>query len=380
MKWLVVLVIAWLAGTAHAYPHYQFSSDSNRCGMCHVAPTGGGPLTQWGREEFGETLARGGNGNFLHGAIELPDWFAVGGDLRFAALANDTGSPEGTELAAFPMQAELSLGVASGAWSTSVTVGLRGRIRSGAPTSPMSTASSVESATLTDYVISREHTIQWKSEEGGAYVRAGRFAAPHGLRLADHSTYVRRYLGYNLFEETYGIGGGWIGDSLEVHATAFVADPLQYAGREEVGGAAMVEWMPTDTIAVGASTRGGVTSEDVRVSAGAHGKLWFAPGKLLLQAQVDGVRQELRDVGGDRWQLVGYAGPVWIPMRGVYTGLAYQIFDEDVAVRAVTRQAADAWISVLPRAHVELVLSGRAQRLGPHERAYNTMLQVHYNL
>lgn len=189
----VALLVLAAPSLAHAYPHFQLSSGSAQCSQCHVAPAGGGLLTEWGQAELGETLAGGGDGRFLHGAISLPGWLQLGGDVRVAALANDTGSPEGAELAVFPMQLDLAMRVVSGAWSASATVGARGRVR---------TAGS-DDASLASYFISREHYAMWRPEAQGPYARIGRFAAPYGLRLADHTAYVRRYLGFNLLEETY---------------------------------------------------------------------------------------------------------------------------------------------------------------------------------
>ena len=65
---------------------------------------------------------------------------------------------------------------------------------------------------------------------------------------------------------------------------------------------------------------------------------------------------------------------------GSTPALGYQAFAEDVQVHGVTRQAADAWLVVFPRAHVEVMASGRAQRIGPTEHAYLALLQLHYSL
>ncbi|HSK03963.1 MAG TPA: hypothetical protein VK932_22070 [Kofleriaceae bacterium] len=368
---LALLALVVLAGEARAYPHFQLSSGSATCSQCHVGPAGGGLLTPWGQDEHGDTVARGGDGRFLHGAIELPGWLQLGGNLRFAALANDTGDSEGTELAAFPMQVDLAARVARGAWSAVAVAGLRGVVRSGGE---------ARSPSLASYAISREHYVMWRPAEQGAYARAGRFAAPYGLRLVDHTAYVRRYLGFNLLEETYGVSGGWLGDAWEVHATAFASDPLQGSPRREVGGAALFEARPAHTAVVGASARVAAGEADTRLQAGAHGKLWLEGARLLLQAEVHGVRQAFDTAGGDRWQLAAYAGPVVVPARGLYAGAAYQVFTEDVEIRGVVRQAVEAWLAVLPRAHLEVMATARAQRIGPAERAYLGMLQVHYAL
>jgi hypothetical protein len=377
---LVSLVLLASAGSALAYPHFQISSGSARCSQCHVGPAGGGLLTPWGQDELGDTLARGGDGRFLHGAIALPGWLQLGGAVRLAALANDVGGSGGAELAAFPMQLDLAARVGQGAWSVAVVVGARGVTRSGAPDSADNPGSEAEAASLASYLISREHYVMWRPAEQGSYVRVGRFAAPYGLRLVDHTAYVRRYLGFNLLEETYGLGGGWIGDAWEVHATAFASDPLQGTARRELGGAALFEAQASAILTLGASARVAAGDADTRLQLGAHGKLWLDGPRLLLQAEVHGVRQTFDAGAGDRWQLAAYAGPVYIPARGLYAGVAYQVFTEDVGVRGVTRHSADGWISVLPRAHVEVMVSGRAQRIGPSEHALLGMLQLHYAL
>jgi hypothetical protein len=374
-----MIVLVGAPSSALAYPFFQFTSGSSRCAQCHVSPAGGGILASWGREEASDAISGGGDGAFLHGAITLPDALLLGGDLRVAALANETGGTEGTELAAFPMQADLTAAVKLGdAWTIVGVIGARGRVRSGAPDAMTSDASDVSAPSIGSYVISREHYVMWRPDEAeGIYVRGGRFSAPYGLRLADHTAYVRRYLGYNLQDETYGLGVGWMGSTFEVHASGFAYDPLQGAAREELGGALLVEGQG-DYFALGVSARASVAPTSTRLQAGVHGKMTLGES-LLAQFEVDGVR-ELFDGPGDRTQLAAYAGPVWIPRQGVYAGLAYQAFAEDLRVQSVLRQGVDGFVSYFPIAHVEIMASTRAQRIGPHEHALNAMLQLHYYL
>ena len=72
------------AGRADAYPQFQFSSGTNRCSQCHYSPAGGGLITQWGRDESGDTISLGGDGGLLHGAWSPPSWLALGADIRLA--------------------------------------------------------------------------------------------------------------------------------------------------------------------------------------------------------------------------------------------------------------------------------------------------------
>jgi hypothetical protein len=379
MRTLVVFIVLAVAQVANAYPHFQVSSGSVRCAQCHISPAGGGLLTAWGQEESADALTGGGDGRFLHGLVTLPESLQLGGDLRVAALANDVGSTEGIELAAFPMQADFAAAVKTGALTVVAVVGARGRVRSGAPDAPASTASRVSAPSLFDYLISREHYVMYRPDEAdGIYVRAGRFAAPYGLRLADHTAYIRRYLGYNLLDETYSAGVGYLASSIEVHATGFVYDPLQGAARKEAGGAILVEAQPGDGV-LGASARASVAPTSTRLQAGVHAKYYLDAPKLLLQGELDTVR-EIFDGGVSRNQLAAYVGPVFTPTKGLYTGVAYQAFAEDLAVYSVLRQGVDAWASYLPRTHIEIMANVRAQRIGPREHAYLAMLQLHYYL
>lgn len=356
-----------------AYPHFQLSSETATCNACHHAPAGGGLLTDWGHDSSAEIVSGGGNGELLHGLVKMPRWLTVGGDFRLAGLANDAGPTTGTQLAAFPMQADLTARAGlDNLWGLA-TVGYRGSAR----TPPEERFSSAMA--LLNSFVSREHYVLWKPN-GDTYVRAGRFFAPFGLRLADHTAYVRRYLGYNVLEETYGLSGGRVNDTWEVHATAFAPDPFRTPARAEAGGALLAEVRPGPA-AIGLSARAGFGSAQRRLTAGLHGKLWLAKRNLLWMLEVDGTRESFTSAAGaDRWQLAAYTGPVWVPLRGVYAGAAYELFDEDFAVRGTERHALGAWVSYLPWAHVEVMLSARAQLVGTSDRAWNTLLQLHYYL
>src|SRR5438270_13602228 len=100
MRRLLLCLLVAAIGTfafargAAAYPQFQFSSGTNKCGQCHFAPAGGGLLSSWGRSESGDTISMGGEGAFLHGAVKLPSWLALGFDLRFAGTRSDDGGQE----------------------------------------------------------------------------------------------------------------------------------------------------------------------------------------------------------------------------------------------------------------------------------------------
>lgn len=360
-------------GSAQAYPYFQTSSGTDTCGMCHVSPAGGGPLSEWGRGETGDTLALGGNGAFLHGLVELPGWFDLGGDVRLASLVNDTGNTDGAEIAVFPMQLELGVRASSGAWNLIASAGVLGAVRD-APAEMTATAPQREPL---PWLMSREHYVMWRPGDVGAYVRAGRFSPPYGLRLADHTTYVRRQLGFGLYEEPYAVSAGHLGEAWDVHVTAFASDRWRWAPRQEVGGAVMVERRLGRLVGT-VNGRAAHGEGQTRAMVGLTAKLWRERTSILWMAEVDAGWHWMP--GLDRPQLTAYEGIVWFPVRGLSIGTAYQRHDEDVGRADDTRHAADVWFTLMPRAHVEVGVSSRYQWIGPEGRAAMAMLQVHYFL
>lgn len=366
---VVGATLAVSRGPAAAYPHFQLTSGTDTCGACHVAPSGGGPLSEWGRGEVGDTLARGGDGGFLHGLVTLPAWLDVTGDLRLAALVNDTGDPGGAERALFPMQAELAVHAARGAWHLVVDAGVLGAIRrseamtGGGPAAP--------------WLVSSAHYVMWRPAERGAYARVGKLAVPYGLRLADHTTYVRRQLGLGLYQEPYALSAGYLGGRWDVHVTALVADPWRGPPGREVGGAALIERRAGPWVVSGSALVTDAVDER-RARLGAAAARWLAPASLYALAEVDGGWQRVPTV--DRAQVTAYAGLAWLPTRGVVVGGAYQLDDVELGRAGDTRHALDLWSTFMPIAHVELGLSGRYQWIGPGARAAMALLQVHYSL
>ncbi len=351
--WLVVLLLVGARGVAAAYPQYQFSSGTERCADCHVAPAGAGVLTEWGRGEMGETLAMGGDGRLLH-AIDQPDWLAIGGGVRLAGLLSETGADNGARQALFPMQLEAAARAGTAAVSATVVVGV-----------------------LPDRtVFSREHFVTHQHDDGEWQVRAGRFAAPFGLRLADHTAYVRRYTGYGLYEETYGVGASHLGDRHDLHVTAFVTDPLQWSV-ERAAGAALLYERRSPGRALRGSARASAGERELRGLAGVSGTLWLDGPRLALLGELDGGWQVLRAAGEGRPTATAYLGPTWFPRRGVNLSVAAELHAEDLRLPEANRYAGSAALSVMPWAHVELAASARYQRIGTADHATTALLQVH---
>ncbi|HVZ86114.1 MAG TPA: hypothetical protein VHG72_04050 [Polyangia bacterium] len=379
------LTAACFERRAVAYPQFQFSSGTTRCSQCHYSPAGGGLITSWGRDQAGDTISLGGDGSFAHGAVALPSWLALGVDLRMAATRNDVGGPESPEYDVFPMQADLYSRVA---FSDQLSLYVEGGVR-GDTGREESVNSQFES--VVDRLISNEHYLMWRQGGTGAYVRLGRFFAPFGLRFAEHIFYVQRYTGYDLYNETYTLSCGYIGDDTEIHLSAFVPppesfpNPLQSVGVRESGGAAYGEHRFSGMAALALQARLGVGPEATRYEGGAVGKLWLDQAKVLVLGEADFIRQQIKAAAAGENQFVSFVGPTFFPTHGLMAGVAYERYQEDLAVAATAHNAFDLEVNLFPWAHLELLALARYQFFGSAARSDGAsaslyMLQIHYYL
>lgn len=364
MRLAFVVLALLVAAPAGAYPQFQLTSATDRCIACHLSPAGGGLLNDYGRDEAGDTISRGGDGRFLHGAWTPPSWIAIGGDFRGAAGVK-LRDPE-TEGLLFPMQAELYTRVQAHGLSLYLAAGLRGSAREPSPP-------------LVERLASREHYVMYERDDW--YVRAGRFFPIYGLRSQDHTAYVRRYLGFHTLEEPYGLAGGYFASSWEAHVSAFVPRPVDVlgAGVPAKGLAASYERrILDDTAAFALQTRTAVAGT-TRVALGAIGKRWFRQADVLLLGELD-LQRESGDGVPAHYQLAGYLGASTTLARGVLGGVAVQRWQPDVAL-PTARDAVELNLQYFPRAHLELHLLVRATGQGDYDRpGLLSFLQVHYYL
>lgn len=379
---LLAGVGAWIlagglcAGVAQAYPQWQFSAGVTRCDSCHYAPAGGGLLTSYGRDESADTLSTfTGDGAFLYGSIKTPSWLAIGGDLRGAFVSQDIGDPSGTSTAFFPMQADLEARLYLGLnFSVYGVGGLRGQVRQNSDLVPEQNYQPISDSRF----ISREHWLQWKYQ--GWYVRGGRFYAPFGLRLAEHVTYIRRDLGFDLLEESYNISGGFIGQQWELHLTAFAPDFVRHMGSEESGGVAYFERrLPNEQGAVAVQGRFASGPGISRLTGGVVGKYYVEAVKTLFMVEADVVHLMPNGTSTSN-QFVGLAGISVLPARGMIITALGERNQEDVRVSNTSWDALTGILGWFPAPHSELQLMGRLQRAEGEAAAKTVLLQIHYYL
>src|SRR5436190_6515955 len=90
VRWLWPLLL-W-GNQALAFPEMIRHGYVN-CTTCHVSPSGGGTLTEYGRElskEVLSTWSKEGEANMAYGLVKPPEWLLFGGDYRSVYVYRDT--------------------------------------------------------------------------------------------------------------------------------------------------------------------------------------------------------------------------------------------------------------------------------------------------
>ena len=206
---------------ASAYPYFVGLRQVN-CAECHYSPTGGGLINAWGRSSRGVTL--GGDDDWsLH--TDAQGRSATGEpklqlDFGLDARAAGVATIDGGTTAFFPMLLELQGVAAYGPVLVYGSVTPRKGTPGGSP-----------------YLIfSREHWVSLRLASQVA-VRAGRITLPFGIRIPDHTQYVREDFGFDPWGQSYALELDVYRDDFTVSAAAFAGDLLWTpADRQERGG------------------------------------------------------------------------------------------------------------------------------------------------
>ncbi|HEY4158266.1 MAG TPA: hypothetical protein VGM29_09220 [Polyangiaceae bacterium] len=121
---------------------------------------------------------------FLWGLITPPDWLLLGGSYRHLTLY-EFGSKR---FATFPMQADLYGQLVLGGFRAGGSIGAI-RVPEG---SPYARAAQVTRNQGDQWnLLSRTHYIGYEFEDGEYFLRAGRLNLPFGIRIPEHTMWVR---------------------------------------------------------------------------------------------------------------------------------------------------------------------------------------------
>lgn len=248
---IAVMGLLLTSRTAGAYP-WMIRHDYTGCAMCHMDPTGAGVLTAYGRAQ-GDLLLRmrygqateepGPSAGFAWGLVQPPEWFLPSGSFRDLLLATKVGS-SGFTTTNIVMQADLRLGVATAngfrAYGSIGTVSSNG-----------------SGASLAGSVVSREHWLGWAFGSDQQFLlRAGRIDLPYGIRMIDHTLFVRVATRTDLNDtQQHGVAFAYASDFVRGELMAIAGNyQLSPDAYRERGYSGYLELTPLGWLAVGGSS------------------------------------------------------------------------------------------------------------------------------
>lgn len=197
LAFAVLSFMSFLSFDAQAYPDLIRHNYVN-CTACHVSPTGGGAMTEYGRAMSHELLSAWGSereASFLNGIVkqeQLPKWLIAGGDVRYLQTFRD--SPTRQSARSMWMQTDIELGAKTEKFGATAAFG--------------------------QYDVGNEE-IRLISPRFYAYynpidelvVRAGRFIPVFGLNVPYHTLPTRQTLGFYPGLERNTVETIWSGET-----------------------------------------------------------------------------------------------------------------------------------------------------------------------
>jgi hypothetical protein len=225
------------------------------CVPCHQDPSGGGILTAYGRSvgslvlntRWGDESEEGDSlGDFLFGAVKLPEQLMLGGDARMMGLVQKL---ENTAVRRylFLMQADAEAAVRIGPVLASGSIGYA---EDGAYNAAITTAPEKN-------LVSRVHWLGYEFDQAtGLVVRAGRMNLPFGIRNVEHQMWTRTTTNTTINDDQQGgVSVSWAPDKFRGELMAILGNyQIRPDDYRERGYSAFLEYWPLPKLGVGASS------------------------------------------------------------------------------------------------------------------------------
>jgi hypothetical protein len=333
LRWAIGLAfgLTWMmvASTANAYP-WMIRHGYTGCTPCHTDPSGGaGALTEYGRAQsdlllrmrYGQSTDSGEadrSSGFLGGWVPLPEALRIGGDFREAYFSNQVENAP-VQQQFITMRADLYGDIKVGRFRAAGSIGYV----------PQGDLEASLTRSLSDNLVSREHWLGAELDEDGAWLlRAGRIALPFGIRMIEHTLWVRTLTRTDIDQtQQYGVALSVSDEKLRMELMG-IAGNFQIRPDEfrERGYSAYAEYAPMTTLAVGVSssvTRATRDPEflvtDYRYANGVFAR--YSPVQpLVFLAEADSVYQSLT-WNGHRGGYAAFAQADYEPTQGFHVML-----------------------------------------------------------
>ena len=217
LRGLVLTALAFLTAPVplHAEPTF-LARQYTRCSTCHYSPTGGGLLTPYGRSLSREELSTTGR----RAAPETEGSAGMTGEEAFLwGALGDTLGPVQLGLELRPSHLRYSVAGTKTSRNLFMNADLIAAFRKNGWTAYGEIGRQPETAVEEAKVDSYEYWVARQPERGIGF-RVGRFLPAYGIRFADHTAYNRSLLGFEQYDQIYGVEVSQTADRYLLQLTA----------------------------------------------------------------------------------------------------------------------------------------------------------------
>ncbi len=310
---------------------------------CHVSPTGGGVLTEYGRELSREALSQYGTEKespFLYGIVKTPKWVDLGGDVRVLTIYQNT--PAVREARLILMQADTEAAVHINKITVDATIGYR---------------EVPDIQPYRDHFLSRRHYLIYRPTDEFSF-RVGKYRPEFGINTADHVIVTKRGLGWDEGSETYNFELAYIGEKNNTYLTAVFGRPDAKELSRETGIALSSSIPFGDTYKVGASGFYGTKPNRSRYVFGPFGILGFTPHFFLLsELDFQRILPTDRPSNNATWGAVNYQKLDYEFIQGLHGYLTQELSHPDFKLSDQARTTYGIGAQYYPRPHLDLSLT-----------------------
>jgi hypothetical protein len=363
-------MLLFSARTAGAEPRF-LSKQYNRCSSCHYSASGGGLLTSYGRALSGQELASTKHVN----AQPSPENNGPGEEaFLFGALGHRLG-PVQLGISLRPSHLHFESGAFSDSRNLLMNADVEGAYRGHGWTAYGEAGRMPEIGSENAKLYSREHWISYESKRGLG-IKAGRYMPAYGIHFADHTSFNRSDLGFDKYDQVYGIEVSRTSDRslLQVSVSPGRAESIvnDDGGTSfNATGRLQVDVGP-DVVVVGSGLYRDESTLEARHGA-AGGAVGFAPGRrLTVWTEGDA---HIRDAGGGTAFVLVNETAIEA-FRGVWFKVSPQGRTGTTLSPGVFRWNLGA--SLLPRAHVNVNLDFYFDKVERRDEAFKTFLAQLY--
>ena len=366
-------ILVFRAGPAGAEPRF-LSKQYNRCSSCHYSASGGGLLTPYGRALSGQELATTKHVN----AQPAPEGQVSGEEAFLFGAFGDRLGPVQLGVSLRPSHLHFESGAFSDSRNLLMNADVEGAYRGHGWTAYGEAGRMPEIGSENAKLYSREHWVSYDSTRGIG-IKVGRYMPAYGIHLADHTSFNRSDLGFDKYDQVYGVEVSRTSDKslLQVSVSPGRAETIvnddggtsfNATGRLQVDVGANV-------VVVGSGLyRDGSTLEARHGAAG--GAVGFASGRRVT-VWTEGDAHMRSGGGGTSFVFVNETAVE--AFRGVWFKVSPQGRTGTDLSPGVFRWNLGA--SLLPRAHVNVSLDFYADNVERREEAFKTFLaQLHMYL